>query len=357
MVNNCLPYSGIGIYTARLYDSLKKLDNEIEVASWESKLLDKAYRRFRNHPWAGYFYEVPRVISQVGFIRGIPKDYSLYHVATAGFGLAFGRLRPFVVTVHDLIQFSSPRWSGDILHRRLMAGLSKANRVICVSQYARNELMRFFKLAPHVVKVVPNGIDHQQFQPRDKLEARKLLGLDARKAIVLHVGSEELRKNVSTLILAFAEFQKQVPDSLLIRIGEKTAASQKLIDSLGIDNSVKYFSGVKDTRSFYNAADLFVFPSSLEGFGFPPLEAMASGCPVLVSNKTSLPEVVGDAAIMLDDLNAGGFAHWMKQIYHDEGLKIALLEKGFKQSKNFDWDKCARETLAVYREALEIKGD
>ena len=214
--------------------------------------------------------------------------------------------------------------------------------------------MRFFNIDPSIVRVIYNGLDHNQFKPRDKAVCRKMLGLSEDKVLVLHVGSEEPRKNIPTLIKAFHKFQREIPNAVLIRVGMKTTVIQRLINSLELGDKVIYFRNVRDLGYVYSAADLFVFPSSLEGFGLPPLEAMASGCPVIASNRTSIPEVVGDAGILLDPFDVDGFAHWMHKVYTGEKLKVKLIEEGFKRSKMFSWEKCASETLEVYKEALQM---
>jgi glycosyltransferase involved in cell wall biosynthesis len=182
--------------------------------------------------------------------------------------------------------------------------------------------------------------------------SRRILGLAEDKMLVLHVGSEEPRKNIPTLVNAFYKLQKEIPDALLVRIGEKTVAVQRLINFLKLENKVLYFQNVKNLGYFYNAADLLAFPSYEEGFGFPPLQAMASGCPVIASNATSIPEVVGDAGILLDTSDANGFAHWMYEVYTNQELKKRFITKGLKQSQMFRWQRCAKETLEVYKKVM-----
>ena len=352
LVNNCPPYTGTGVYTFLLYSALQKLDGGIKLLSWENKLLEQINYITRNHDWLAYLHEPPRALSQLFFTLRIPKTYALYHITTANFSMAFWRLRPCVITVHDLIPFTSPRWAGDLLIRKSMGGLTKAKRLICVSNYTKDELIRFFNIDPGIVRVIHDGLDHNLFKPRDKADCRKILGLGEDRALVLHVGSEEPRKNIPTLIKAFYTFQKETPNAVLIRVGEKTPDMQRLINSLGLGDKVLYYKGVENLGHFYSAADLFVFPSWLEGFGIPPIEAMASGCPVIASNKTSIPEVAGDAGILLDPFDVDGFAYWMGKVYSDEPLKAKLTEEGLKRSKMFSWERCARETLEVYQDVL-----
>ncbi len=355
LVNNCPAYEGIGRYTSWLYSALQELDSGIDVLSWESKVIEKIYRRARNNYWLSELHVSLRVVSQLYFLLKIPRKYALYHIASPSLGIAAMRLKPFVITFHDLIPFTSARGPADLLLRRSMAQLTKAQRVICVSNYVKDELMRFFDIDPSIIRVIYNGVDHDLLRPRDKATSRKILGLGEDEVLVLHVGTEEEpKKNIPTLIKAFYKFQKEVPNAILMRVGEKTEAAQRLIHSLGLGDKVRYFFAPSgEVAHFYNASDLFVFPSSWDGFGLPPLEAMASGCPVIASNRTSIPEVVGDAGILVDEFDVDGFADGMLKVYKDEQLKAKLTAEGFKQSKLFSWERCARETLEVYEEVLK----
>jgi len=355
LVNNCPAYTGIGRYTSWLYSALQKLDSGIDVLSWESKLIEQIYLRARNNFWLSEFHMPLRVLSQLFFILKIPQKYALYHITSPSLGIASRRVKPFVITFHDLIPFTSSRDPADFILRKSMAHLTKAQRVICVSNYVKDELIRFFDIDPGIIRVIYNGVDHDLLKPRDKATSRKILGLGEDKVLVLHVGTEEEpKKNIPTLIKAFYKFQREIPNAILMRVGEKTEAAQRLIHSLGLRDKVRYFFAPSgEVAHFYNASDLFVFPSSWEGFGLPPLEAMASGCPVIASNRTSIPEVMGDAGILVDEFDVDGFAYWMHKVYTDEQLKATLVEKGLQRSKMFSWDKCARETLEVYKEVLQ----
>jgi len=354
-VNNCPTDAGIGVYTFSLYPALRKLDKGVELFTLEVPRIDQICRRASRHFWSAPFGVVLAALTNLIFTLKIPKEYALYHISSPGLAIATRRVKPCIITIHDLIPFSFSRHDAlEPLFKKSMQDLTKAQRLICVSNYTKGELMRFFNIDPSIVRVIYNGLDHDQFKPRDKAACRNMLGLDEDKVVVLHVGSEEPRKNIPTLIKAFHKFQREIPNAILIRVGMKTPAIQRLINSLGLGDKVIYFRNVRDLSYVYSAADLFVFPSSLEGFGLPPLEAMASGCPVIASNKTSIPEVVGDAGILLDAFDVNDFAHWMNKVYIDEGLKAKLVEEGFKRSKLFSWEKCASETLEIYKEVLQM---
>lgn len=353
MINNRPPYCGIGEYTFSLYHAMKRLlGDDAELLSWQSEIIEKIYSKVREHYLLQFPEEAMRILSQLIFLLRIPRGYTLYHFTNSSLGLAARRNQPCVVTVHDLIPFNSPRGFTDHLIQRSMQSLKHAQRIICVSHKTRNDLLHFLDVDPGRVKVVYEGVDSNLFQPRDKAKSRELLGLTKDSLIVLHVGSEEPRKNIPTLINAFSRLQKDIPDATLIRVGEKTMAVQRQIDSLKLGDRVLYFQDVKDLGHFYNAADVLVFPSYEEGFGLPPLQSMASGCPVIASNTTSIPEVVGDAGILLDPNDAKGVAHWIHEVYVNRELWSSLIERGFKRSQMFNWERAARETIEVYREAI-----
>ncbi|OGO21367.1 MAG: hypothetical protein A2144_03850 [Chloroflexi bacterium RBG_16_50_9] len=353
IVNNRPPHCGIGEYTFSLYGALKKLlGDDAELMSWQAEVIEKIYSRVREHYILQYPEEAMRILSQFIFLLRIPHGYTVYHFTNSSLSLDIKRVRPCVVTVHDLIPFNAPRDLTDRLIRKSMRSLRHAQRIICVSQKTRSDLLRFLDIRPERVRIIYEGVNHDLFRPRDRARSREVLGIGQNKLMVLHVGSEEPRKNIPALVEAFCRLQRDVGEAVLVRVGEKTAAVQRQIDSLKLNDKVLYFQNTMNLEYFYNAADMLVFPSFEEGFGFPPLQAMASGCPVIASNTTSIPEVVGDAGILLDPADAAGLAHWMREVYVSRELKSSLIEKGLRRSQMFSWEKVARETVEVYREAI-----
>ena len=264
------------------------------------------------------------------------------------------KAKPYIVTVHDLIPFLRARSITDLLIRECIKLVRNADSIICISENTKRDLLRFIDVDPKKVRVIYHGVDHELFKPRDKLEARRRLGLPLDRPIILNVGSEEPRKNIPVLLKSFKKLLKGVSNALLVRVGERTAHMEKLIRNLDLSNIVLYRrASLDEVALYYNAADLLCFPSYYEGFGNPPLEAMASGLPVIAGNRTSIPEVVGDAGILLDPFDVDGFAYWMHEVLSNEDLRTKLSEKGYRRSMNFSWEKCARETLDVYREVLD----
>ena len=171
---------------------------------------------------------------------------------------------------------------------------------------------------------------------------------------ILYVGGLEPRKNVDGIITSFYKLKTRgVIHKLVIVSATKGHYYDKIlrmIKKLKLEKEVIFTGYVQpdDLPKVYNAADLFVFPSFYEGFGLPPLEAMACGCPVITSNTSSLPEVVGDAGIMVDPHHAEGLADAMHKVLNNDGLKQDMIKRGLKRAKMFSWEKAAKKTLKIY---------
>jgi glycosyltransferase involved in cell wall biosynthesis len=177
--------------------------------------------------------------------------------------------------------------------------------------------------------------------------------------IILYVGSDHPRKNLNRLAEIFSEVLKSVPNCFLIKVGDPGVSAGreqflKKLDDLGVRKFVKFTGAISDEKLqiAYSIADVFVFPSFYEGFGVPPLEAMACGCPVVCSNATSLPEVVGDAGILLDPQDTVGFVKSVVKILNNVELSQELRSKGLERVKMFSWDKIVQKTEAVYEKML-----
>jgi len=187
------------------------------------------------------------------------------------------------------------------------------------------------------------------FHVRDKRKARQSLNLPQKRKIILHVGVDEPRKNIKTLIKAFYMIKKKVPDALLVRIGGMRSATRKLITSLHLDDSIIHHKKVPSTHLFYNAADVLAFPSYYEGFGLPVLEAMASGLPVVAGDSTSVPEIVGKAGILFPPFNATILSELVCKVINDKKTQQEMTTSGLEISSKFDWNLCAGQTLEIYK--------
>jgi glycosyltransferase involved in cell wall biosynthesis len=275
------------------------------------------------------------------------------------------------VTVHDIIPFITRHDKEINLFNRFekfldylsMQGLKKAKRIITDSEYSKKTLIKYLDYPEERIDVIYLGIDHDKFKviknSRQKLEK---YGIENECINVLYVGSEMPRKNLQTLIKAFYKLKKKIPNARLIKLGEHQAPEARerlktLIKKLGLQNDVVFTGYVpeEDLPLFYTAADLFVQPSLYEGFGLPVLEAMACGTSVVSSNATSLPEVVGNAGIMVDPIDVDGFVKAMYEVLTNDGLRENIIKKGLERAKMFTWKKTAEETLKVYEKMEEVE--
>jgi len=355
LINNNPPNSGVGNYAYSLIRHLIELsEDNIDFVSWDRELFGSTYYLLSSFSINWLYYMIKLKL----LAKKLRNNGSLVHITNSGYLATIipevKRKSSFVVvTVHDLIPFIVPRSIYDCAIRKVFMNIAYANKIIVVSENTKKDLLRFVDVDPKKVWVIYYGVNHELFKPRDKLEARRKLGLPLDRLIILNVGSEEPRKNIPILLKSFKELLNHVPNALLARVGERTAQIEKLIRGLSLSGKVLYRrASPNEVALYYNAADLLCFPSYYEGFGFPPLEAMASGLPVIASNRTSIPEVVGDAGMLLDPFDVEGFAHWMREVLTNEDLRIKLSEKGYNRSLDFSWEKCAKETLEVYREVL-----
>jgi glycosyltransferase involved in cell wall biosynthesis len=266
--------------------------------------------------------------------------------------------RRSVVTVHDLGYLFYPE-----AHRlldRLYLDLSTrynaraASHLIADSSATKRDLIERYGIKPDKITVVYPGYDEATFQPvKDEaaIEAVK-----ARYGIagdyILFVGTLQPRKNLARLIEAFADCRLPIADCRLVIAGKKGWLYEEIfqqVEELGLEGSVVFTDYVPegDLPALLSGARLFVFPSLYEGFGLPVLEAMACGTPVVCSSASSLPEVVGDAAVLVDPMDVKGLAMAIERVLGDEELRAKLIEHGFEQAKKFSWERCARETLDV----------
>lgn len=234
-------------------------------------------------------------------------------------------------------------------------GLKKAKRIITISEYSKKDIIKHLGYPENKISIVYPAVDHDIYYVKRDREIIKKLGILDTQKVILYVGSEQPRKNVPFLLEAVSQLKKRIPEIKLLKIGapQVPGAREKLlelIETLGLQEEVIFVGYVSenDITKYYNAADLFVYPSLYEGFGMPPLEAMACGTPVVTSNITSLPEVVADSAITIDPHDVDAFVDAMYNVLTDEKLREAMISKGLKRAQLFNWERSAEEMRRVY---------
>lgn len=286
------------------------------------------------------------------------KKVNIKHITSQelAYLLMLRKLEKSVITCYDLIPWiydnnRSLKW------RLNVAGLKKANKIITISEFSKDEIVKYLGYPEDNIQVIYPAVDHDHYQERHDKEILKIFNISENDKVILYVGSEQPRKNFSSLIKAFSKLKKILPNAKLLKIGnpqQRGARNKllKLIETLNLQRDIIFVGYVseKDLPKFYNAADVLVFPSFYEGFGLPPLESMACGTPVITSNTSSLPEVVGDAGIMIDPYDVDTLAKSMYQILTNDELKNDMIKKGLERAKMFSWEQAAKETSKMYEE-------
>ncbi|RJP46576.1 MAG: glycosyltransferase family 1 protein [Desulfobacteraceae bacterium] len=262
-----------------------------------------------------------------------------------------------IITCHDMIPFKMRQGIDVLIARLKYMGLKEAEAIIAISDHTRKDLMDFGIDETKIHRIYLGVKPLQANISPDEL--RQKFKVPAGKRYLLYVGSEEPRKNFVRLLQAVAKIGDSAGTAHLIKVGEAGAKrfrdqSLKTARALGLNSKVSFTGHVSEEElaTFYAMADVFLFPSLYEGFGLPPLEAMASGTPVISSNSSSLPEVVGDAAIMINPHDVESLAKAIVMVLGSESLQKKLSEKGLEQAGRFTWKKCADETAKVYDSVL-----
>lgn len=271
---------------------------------------------------------------------------------------------PLVATVHDVIPLIYPRSVRNPLarvryRRQLDRTLAEARCVITVSRISRSTLTAYARVDPAKVRVIHNGVS-ERFKPEENPEVldtvRQRYGLPDRFA--LWIGEFLPQKNLEFLVAAWAQVLREVAQAPpLVLAGAQRGEFRKIareVTRRGLESRVLFPGFIRDDdlAAVYSAARLFVFPSLYEGFGLPPLEAMACGTPCVVSNSSALPEVTGRAAMMFNPTSTEQFVECVARVLQDEDLEGRLRREGLRQAGLFTWDRAAAETVAVYESIL-----
>jgi glycosyltransferase involved in cell wall biosynthesis len=267
-----------------------------------------------------------------------------------------------VFTLHDVAYLLFPEHHlprNRIYLRTMMPRfLRRADRVIAVSENTRNDALRSYHVDPEKIEVIPEGVE-PRFRPgvdRDEV-ARVRDRYTLPERFILSVGTIEPRKNHLTLVEAYASLRSRHPEVGLVIAGGKGWLYERFFErvrALGLDDRVLFTGHVPDDDmpALLNAAEVFAFPSEFEGFGLPPLEAMACGIPVVSSNAASLPEVVGDSGMLVPPHDVAGWVDALDHLLRDAALRAAFAARGIARARRFTWDAAAERTLEVYHSVV-----
>jgi glycosyltransferase involved in cell wall biosynthesis len=273
-----------------------------------------------------------------------------------------------VVTIHDLAFLEHPEYAvpslAAYLSKVVPEAVAAADVVATVSSEVSRTLVKHFQTPREKLVVIPNGIAPYFRRISDPLllhATQHKFGL--KHPLVLGVGTLEPRKNHAGLIKAFYEAQKKKGGPAMLALaggpGWLYEETQKLVAELKLERKVRFLGRVSDLEliTLYSMADVFAFPSFFEGFGIPPLEAMACGAPVITSNTSSLPEVAGGAALLVDPTDTTALAQAIQTLLENEELRSQLVQKGYLQAQKYTWDNSARRMLGVYQRLYDGETD
>lgn len=259
-------------------------------------------------------------------------------------------LCPTIITVHDMIHelFPNSFYKRDKTTYLKKQAVERAQHIICVSHNTKKDLIELFNVDESKVSVAHLGID------QNKTIVSTVINVD--KPYLLYVGHRTGYKNFEGFLKAFAHSVRLKKDFCVIAFGSDSFSKEEkeMMIALGLNEShVKHMVGSDDIlASLYQQAQAFVYPSLYEGFGIPPLEAMVNGCPVVSSNISSMPEVIGDAAAFFEPLALNEMVTAIEKVAYDEVYRSNLIERGYIRKQVFSWDKCALETISAYHQSM-----
>ena len=357
LINNAPNYTGIGKYVQYLFQILKnKIQIDYYYMNFEMKRLDIHNSHSSKAIEIKNILTSKRLLFYVEAARRIPRNYDIYHIASQE--LSFLNFQPKIITCHDIIRRLHPRSIREYLKQFFIySGLKNADEISADSHNTKKDLVNRMKIPEHKITVVHLGVDNKIFKPRTRIALAKIYkkyGLSPERKYLLHISSEEPRKNFSHILSVFAQIQSELPEYDILKVGNVFESDRKRHDNfaakLGIKNRVIRISKVpeKELPYFYNIAEVFLFPSSYEGFGLPLLEAMSSGCPTISYNTSSIPEIVGKAQALIP-AGSNHLKQSLLEILRNKKIHKEFSQKGIKQASKFTWDKCARKTLEIYK--------
>ena len=366
---------GVGTYIRNVVRTLGRLDHETTYfligSPGKVREIGALPANFHTVPLA----EPERSLRSYWEFRAIVKrlECDLVHIPNL-FSVPRGLPCPYVMTVHDILEHLSRARQQTGFWRSLHFQMTKrvlrgAARVFAVSNFTKLEIEKLFSIPAGRIEVVYNAIDERLLHGHASAADRQLIveRYQVTYPFLLYAGSISPHKNVVRMIEAFSALKTELekdhafPDLKLIIIGDDLSGNPDLRRTVirsGMQHDVRFlgFVPIEVLRTFYDAAKIFVFPSLYEGFGLPPLEAMAHGTPVVTSNVSSLPEVVGNAAVLVHPENVFEIMRALHRVLLDQPLRERMKQRSYRQVTKFSWEKSVRRIMDAYQEVLSAKG-
>ena len=355
---------GIGTYIRNLLRELAKMDHDTEYVILSRPDDDKAVRALGDNfrpvaETAGNY----SLAEQIAIPRALKREHvDLFHAPH--YVLPPLVSCPSVVTIHDCIHLMFPqylpnRWALTYARTSISMAAKRSTRVLTVSESSKRDIQRFVDIPPGKIDVIYNSFDPRfGVEPDEEAVTRVRERYQLQSEFVLYAGNVKPHKNLERLIDAFQIVRSRGLDHLkLILIGDeisKYTALRRAVHKHQLHNYVRFLGYLPEETLavMYRLAGVFVFPSLYEGFGLPPLEAMASGTPVVTSNVSSLPEVAGDAAVLVDPYNAEAIADGIYRVLTDNNLRSDLRRRGPERARQFSWESSVRRVREIYGQVL-----
>lgn len=342
--------TGFGFYVQNLVENIKKIDkhNEYILLKPDSSEDFSTPKRFI---WDQF--KIPAMAKN--------KHIDILHQPC--FSLPIFYKGKIIATIHDLIavKFGQdiPFFSRQFFARWMPYTYKKADAIIAISEHTKKDILKYVDIHEDKITVIPSAADSKYKQIDDKKNiARVQKKYNLGDKYLLHIGTLNPRKNLIFLVDVFSQVLKRFPDYKLVIVGKEGWYFEKLYENvkqLGIQDKV-IFTGYLDEQDkvyVYNGATLFVFPSLYEGFGLPPLEAMNCGIPVISSNTSSMPEVVGDAGILISPHDKDKWISSICKVLSSQDLRKKMSTQSLKRAKMFSWEQCAKKTIALYEKVYK----
>lgn len=354
---------GLGRYTQKLIENLEKVDQENQYVVFlrqenfdEYKPQNKNFQKaLADYPWYSF--------SEQLFFPRLFRKYKFDFVHFPHFNVPFTYRRKFVLTIHDLILIHFPTLRGTTLNPFyywikyaaykfvIWNAVRRAKSIVAVSEFTKNDILTEYPCAKNKINVTYEACE-ETHKTSVKYSQLVLQKYGIIKPYLLYVGNAYPHKNLERLVDAFTEVLKKNSDMQLVLVGKEDFFYARLKEYVRNKNFQEIlflgFVPDQDLDALYRYAEIYVFPSLYEGFGLPPLEAMAKGIAVVSSNHPCMKEILGNAAFYIDARDTEKITHGILQVLSDDNLKQNLIQKGYEQTKKYSWNKMARETLAVY---------
>jgi glycosyltransferase involved in cell wall biosynthesis len=350
--------AGTGVYAARLLQHLaKRPDLRMDIMGGNHRLTQGARPSAAVHATGNVLWThvcLPLLLSR--------NDADVVHAPA--FVAPTVSPCPVIITIHDVSYLLYPshfaRWWVGYLSLVMPSAVKSAAAIICGSENSKRDIVKAYGIGDHKVHVVPYGVDHDRFQPGVVLNRQWGKEIGLREGYILHLGTFSHRKNICVLLHAVARLRARGKwgDRQVVLAGSQTAGlkgGQEVLDAireLDLSSYVVLTGYMPDEHipGLYACASMLVLPSLYEGFGFPILEAMAVGTPVVCSNTSSLPEVGGDAALFFPPHDADALAGAMESLLQSQSLAEQMRQRGLARAHQFTWRRTAEQTADIYRE-------